>query len=64
MKQTELTLLALLRASLYGIPAALQSDTDWDAVLSEANAQTVTALAAHDRGFRFDRLAVRRIGRG
>ena len=46
MKQTESTLLALLRTSLYGIPAELQADTDWAAVLSEANAQTVTALAA------------------
>lgn len=46
MKQTESTLLALLRAALYGTPAELQADTDWAAVLSEANAQTVTALAA------------------
>lgn len=40
------TLLELLKKSLFGIEPVFQDNVDWDAVLAEAKAQTVAALAA------------------
>lgn len=42
----QLTLLELLKASLFEIKPAIPADVDWDAVMAEAGAQTVVALAA------------------
>ena len=39
-------LLELLKASLFGVVPQIPADVDWDAVFSEAKAQTVVALAA------------------
>lgn len=39
-------LLELLKASLFGIEPSFPEDVDWDAVLKEAQDQTVVALAA------------------
>jgi len=46
LDSSQVTLLELLKASLFGIEAEFPENVDWDAVLSEAKAQTVVALAA------------------
>lgn len=46
MNQNQKALLELLKASLFGIEPEFPEDADWDAVLAEAKAQTVVALAA------------------
>lgn len=46
MSNEEQALLALLRASLFGIPPQIPPDTDWAAVMREADAQTVFGLVA------------------
>lgn len=44
MTKTETTLLELLKSALFGINATFDKDVDWNAVLKEAEAQTVVAL--------------------
>ena len=46
MDQNQRALLELLKESLFGQKAELPADVDWAAVLEEARAQTVAALAA------------------
>lgn len=46
VENNQIALLELLKASLFGIETALPDNVDWDAVLAEAKAQTVVALAA------------------
>ena len=46
MDQNQRALLELLKESLFGQKAELPEDVDWAAVLEEARAQTVAALAA------------------
>lgn len=46
MNRNQKALLELLKASLFGIEPELPEGIDWDAVLREAQAQTVVALAA------------------
>ena len=46
LDSSQVTLLELLKASLFGIEAEFPENVDWDAVLSEAKSQTVVALAA------------------
>ena len=43
---TERTLLALIKSSLFNIPFDNVQETDWDELYQEAKAQTVTALIA------------------
>ena len=46
INDNQLVLLELLKASLFGLVPVIPDSTDWDKVLEEANAQTVTAIAA------------------
>lgn len=46
LDNNQLTLLELLKASLFEIKPEFREKVDWDGVLSEAKAQTVVALAA------------------
>ena len=44
MNQTELALCQLIKASLFHLPASFGDDLDWNAVLKEAQAQTIVSL--------------------
>ena len=44
MNQTELALCQLIKASLFHLPASFDDDLDWNAVLKEAQAQTIVSL--------------------
>ena len=46
MSTEEQVLLALIRASLFGIPPQIPAETDWEAVMREAGAQTVLGIVA------------------
>ena len=46
MNTSQYVLLDLIRASLFGTEPAFEADVDWNAVLKEAEDQTVVALAA------------------
>ncbi len=47
MNQTEQVLRSLIGASLFGLPAEYPADADWNAVLAEAQAQTVVSLVGN-----------------
>ena len=44
MNNTETALLALLKTSLFGAPLELPEELDWEALLTEARAQTLVSL--------------------
>ena len=46
MNKTELALCELIKSTLFGLPVAFDEDVDWNAVLQEAQAQTVVSLVA------------------
>ena len=46
MNNTQVALLELLKFSLFGITPEIPDNTDWNAVLDEAKAQTVVSLAS------------------
>lgn len=46
MNNIEITIAELIKASLFGVQAEIPDDVDWQEVLKEADAQTVTALVA------------------
>ena len=46
MEKNQRALLELIKAALFGVEPKISDDVDWDAVLKEAEEQTVTALVA------------------